>query len=196
MDVDYDELDKPWPTTLGRSMSLLAGPIMDTEFIDHITRSPKITPNISKRRVSEIFILILYDNKILSSILTLILNFLKESVNYTSPEPSRHLKGFNPTKYQHEFKQEMNKVKSLDFYTNDTNKRVLEANMYRQKLLEEAWKKKDKSHEIIENVELIKEKRTHNGQDDTNRNDKASFGQCAFNMANSLMVRSSAPHQF
>ena len=55
LDVDSEELDESWPTTLGRSMSLLAGPIMDTEFIDQITRSPKISTNISKRRVSEIF---------------------------------------------------------------------------------------------------------------------------------------------
>ena len=133
--------------------------------------------------------LIVKDDMIPSSILTLILNLQKESVNYTSPEPTSLLKGSNSTKHRHEFKQEMNKVKSLDFYTNDPNKRVLEATMYRQKLLEEAWEK-NKTYGIIENVELVKEKKQSNGHDNANRNDKASFGQCAFNMANSLMVSS------
>lgn len=47
-----DELEKPWPATFERSISLLAGPTMDTDLIDKITKSPRITPNLSKRRVS------------------------------------------------------------------------------------------------------------------------------------------------
>jgi hypothetical protein len=46
-----EELDKPWPATFERSISLLAGPIRDTQFIEEITKSPKIiTPNIRDRR--------------------------------------------------------------------------------------------------------------------------------------------------
>lgn len=45
-----DELDKPWPATFERSISLLAGPIRDAHFIEEITKSPKITPNIRDRR--------------------------------------------------------------------------------------------------------------------------------------------------
>ena len=51
-DFDFDELEKPWPATFERSISLLAGPQMDTDFVDKVTRSPKITPNLSQRRVS------------------------------------------------------------------------------------------------------------------------------------------------
>ncbi len=45
-----DELEKPWPATFERSISLLAGPTMDTDFIDEITKSPKITPNMNALR--------------------------------------------------------------------------------------------------------------------------------------------------
>ncbi len=51
-EFEFDEQDKPWPATFERSISLLAGPTMDTDFIDKVTRSPKVTPNLSKRRVS------------------------------------------------------------------------------------------------------------------------------------------------
>ena len=47
-----NELEKPWPATFERSISLLAGPTMDTKFIEQVTKSPKITPNLSARRVS------------------------------------------------------------------------------------------------------------------------------------------------
>lgn len=47
-----DELEKPWPATFERSISLLAGPTMDTDFIANVTKSPKITPNLARRRVS------------------------------------------------------------------------------------------------------------------------------------------------
>jgi len=50
VDVEDNELYKPWPATFERSISLLAGPISDTEFIEEITKSPKITPNIGARR--------------------------------------------------------------------------------------------------------------------------------------------------
>lgn len=47
---EESELEKPWPATFERSISLLAGPISDTDFIEQITKSPKITPNIGARR--------------------------------------------------------------------------------------------------------------------------------------------------
>ena len=53
---ELDELEKPCPATFERSISLLAGPIMDTQYIDHLTKSPKIgTPNLATRRVSFFF---------------------------------------------------------------------------------------------------------------------------------------------
>jgi len=48
---DVDELNRPWPATFDRSISLLAGPIRDVHYIEEITKSPKIiTPNIRDRR--------------------------------------------------------------------------------------------------------------------------------------------------
>ncbi len=45
-----NELERPWPATFERSISLLAGPTMDTSLIDELTKSPKITPNFRARR--------------------------------------------------------------------------------------------------------------------------------------------------
>ena len=45
-----DELERPWPATFERSISLLAGPTMNTDLIESITKSPKITPNMAARR--------------------------------------------------------------------------------------------------------------------------------------------------
>ena len=51
----FDELERPWPATFERSISLLAGPTMDTKFIDDITKSPKITPSLTRRRVRDVY---------------------------------------------------------------------------------------------------------------------------------------------
>lgn len=48
--IPVSELNRPWPATFERSISLLAGPISDTDFIEEMTKSPKITPNIGARR--------------------------------------------------------------------------------------------------------------------------------------------------
>ena len=50
LDVE-DKLEESWPVTFERSISLLAGPTMDSTFIENVTRSPKITPNLFRRKV-------------------------------------------------------------------------------------------------------------------------------------------------
>ena len=50
-DDELNELEKPWPATFERSISLLSGPTFDTKKIDLLTKSPKIAPSISKRKV-------------------------------------------------------------------------------------------------------------------------------------------------
>jgi len=152
-----NELDRPWPATFERSISLLAGPTMDANFIDKVTKSPKITPNLSARR---------------------------KNATYLTPDAPRIGPNF-------EFRQEMNKVQSLDFGKFDPNKRAMEAKLYRQKLLEEARKKKEPVEKDLEKGEEPKKKKkktkkkvdAHGSMSD----DKASFGQCTFNMANILM---------
>ena len=37
----WQELDKPWPATFERSISLLSSPVIDAKEVDHFTRSPK-----------------------------------------------------------------------------------------------------------------------------------------------------------
>ena len=69
VDIPVSELNRPWPATFERSISLLAGPISDTDFIEEMTKSPKITPNIgARRRVRRCsFAYLLFKNRILSA---------------------------------------------------------------------------------------------------------------------------------
>ena len=96
----------------------------------------------------------------------------------------------------------MNKVKSLDFDGFDPNKRLIDAKIYRQKLLEEAKKKQQMKNNNYQTMDYVstkstdgkkgkhqkKKKQKQDGHGVT-MDEKASFGQCAFNMANILMVR-------
>lgn len=44
---DADELDRPWPATFGRTISILAGPhVGDADFVKAATMSPKVTPSL------------------------------------------------------------------------------------------------------------------------------------------------------
>eukprot|EP00551_Chaetoceros_affinis_P001542 CAMPEP_0203658336 /NCGR_PEP_ID=MMETSP0088-20131115/48030_1 /ASSEMBLY_ACC=CAM_ASM_001087 /TAXON_ID=426623 /ORGANISM="Chaetoceros affinis, Strain CCMP159" /LENGTH=536 /DNA_ID=CAMNT_0050519981 /DNA_START=67 /DNA_END=1674 /DNA_ORIENTATION=+ len=155
-DADH-ELEKPWPATFERSISLLAGPTMDASFIEKATKSPKITPNLSARR---------------------------KNASYLTPDTQRHI---SPN---YEFRQEINKVQSLDFGKFDPNRRAMEAKLYRQKLLDEARKKKQPVEKDIEKgkeQKKKKKKKNKHGGHGSISDDKASFGQCTFNMANILM---------
>ncbi len=92
----------------------------------------------------------------------------------------------------------MNKVQSLDLDNKyNPNKRAIDAKMYRQKLIEEArMKQKLKdgaipSYSTIDDVkkQLKKVSKKKHDAHGAPMSEKASFGQCAFNMANILMVR-------
>lgn len=37
----WQELDKPWPATFERSISLLSSPVINASEVDHFTKSPK-----------------------------------------------------------------------------------------------------------------------------------------------------------
>uniref|UniRef100_A0A7S2EFA4 Amino acid transporter transmembrane domain-containing protein n=1 Tax=Trieres chinensis TaxID=1514140 RepID=A0A7S2EFA4_TRICV len=46
-----DELEKPWPATFGRTITLLAGPHPgDVDLVDKVTKSPKLTPLLIARK--------------------------------------------------------------------------------------------------------------------------------------------------
>lgn len=49
----WDEMDRPWPATFDRSISLLSSPIIKAEEVIHFTRSPKPgnTPLAERRRM-------------------------------------------------------------------------------------------------------------------------------------------------
>jgi len=176
--TEKDELDKPWPATFERSISLLAGPIRDTQFIEEITKSPKIiTPNIRDRR----------------------------RLNELLATPETTLGPLRPQQ-QSDFRQGIVKIQSLDFGTS-IDDREREAHLYRMKLLEAQKQKQQQQQQqqkqqpqpmskIGEGLRKQKEKQAlavegGGGESDYALSDyggeKASFGQCAFNMANILM---------
>lgn len=53
----WDELDRPWPATFERSISLLASPVIDAADAEHYTKSPKPgnTPLGRRRRMVSVF---------------------------------------------------------------------------------------------------------------------------------------------
>jgi len=110
-------------------------------------------------------------------------------VNYETPLTKQGLSGLVSPQY--EVKQEMKKVQSLDFGSSDHRKGSIDAKMYRQKLLEEARKRKDEGKIDIEQgknkQKPKKKKKKHDGHGVSSK-EKASYGQCTFNMANILMV--------
>ncbi len=91
----------------------------------------------------------------------------------------------------------MNKVKSLDFDGYNPNKRLTDAKVYRLKLLEaqkkQQMKKKTNYQAIETGTKDTKKDRKQKGKKHDGHgvamDEKSSFGQCAFNMANILMVR-------
>jgi len=151
--ADADELERPWPATFERSISLLAGPTMDTDFIENMTKSPKITPSMNARYRQ----------------------------NDRTPEPS-----FGVLRPQNSFKQGLTKIQSLDF---SPKKRETDAQLYRQKLLAEKNKKKPvtKMGEDLMKKKLQVEQDSSGGHGVDMGGEKATFGQCIFNMANILM---------
>ena len=49
----WQEMDRPWPATFERSISLLASPVINWTEADHLTKSPKPgnTPLAARRRM-------------------------------------------------------------------------------------------------------------------------------------------------
>lgn len=49
----WDEMDRPWPATFERSISILSSPLIKAEEVDHFTKSPKPgnTPLAERRRM-------------------------------------------------------------------------------------------------------------------------------------------------
>jgi hypothetical protein len=49
----WDEMDRPWPATFDRSISLLSSPIIKAEEVTHFTKSPQPgnTPLAQRRRM-------------------------------------------------------------------------------------------------------------------------------------------------
>lgn len=172
VDVVDDELDKPWPATFERSISLLAGPIRDAHFIEEITKSPKIiTPNIGARR---------RHNELLAT-------------------PEMTIGPLRPPQ-DDDFRQGMLKMQSLDFGTS-IDDRERQAHLYRLKLLEAQKQKQQQQQQPMSKIgEGLKKKKeiqdtavevghdvVGGGHGVHDHGEKASFGQCAFNMANILM---------
>jgi len=136
-----DEIDRPWPSTFERSISLLAGPTMDTTFIEQVTKSPKVTINLPMRAKMNV---------------------------YNTPDMNK-------------FRPGIAKMQSLDFSSDRLGKRAMEAKLYRMNTLVALDGNKGKHETDVAGRDKKMKKDT--GKDE----EKASFGQCVFNMSNILM---------
>eukprot|EP00559_Dactyliosolen_fragilissimus_P002359 CAMPEP_0184862106 /NCGR_PEP_ID=MMETSP0580-20130426/6627_1 /TAXON_ID=1118495 /ORGANISM="Dactyliosolen fragilissimus" /LENGTH=707 /DNA_ID=CAMNT_0027359833 /DNA_START=66 /DNA_END=2186 /DNA_ORIENTATION=+ len=191
------ELEMPWPATLERSLSILAGPTMDTKKIEAVTRSPKIIGLNQMTRAKRS------------------MKDLKRG--YHTPDPSPGYQTLSP---EQQFMQGIKKMKSLDF-SSATKKeslsksqetlvkqemKAMEAKLYRQKLLNRrdlsghsnrrikrtseeyqtyspGYQKELETDSIRKEIKKDEMKNGHGSQ----QKNKASYWQCVFNMANILM---------
>lgn len=179
-----DENEKLWPATFERSISLLAGPQMDSKAVDFMTRSPKVVPpHLAQARRA----------------------WMKFDL---TPQPKRY-----DVSSPIQFKKPMKKMKSLDFphqnqqqqqeeSVDKEEKRIQqlkEAHKYRQQILAKASAdvrneaKESESHspgyqrEMAYRKESKKEKESGGDGHGVAVKDAASFSQCIFNLCNILM---------
>jgi len=182
---EVDELEKPWPATFERSISLLAGPTLNPTLIEQVTKSPKVTPYQAMRAQ-------------------------QNGKRYFTPQTQRAKAGLSQP--DHQFKQGITKIQSLDFRpanttrilsgkesTLDFESRDKEAKLYRQNLLKQAtsrYKNKESTQKdsAVHSPGMRREMETDllrvqmkEEQDSSLSNEKSSFTQCMFNMSNILM---------
>lgn len=157
----WEELERPWPSTYGRSIALLASPIVRAQDAFLFTKSPKPgSSTIALARRSNL------------------------DRGYYTPERST-LETNRDGSERAFFQQSIAKVQSLDFWKNKPDieavqtaqeKRLTQAQEYRKKILEEKGKKPSS-----------KPKKRHQHAEMALVDGKATFAQCAFNLANILM---------
>lgn len=196
-----DEMERPWPATMDRSFSLLAGPTLDTNFVEKITKSPKVTPfqaSLVARKK--------YREKLTQGIVN---EFPDKPtlVRMQSLDYSPNSGTFRPK----------SSATSNDTVTSQLN-RIEEAKAYRKSLLErkldmDSTEKKKKSlspsnriltkqegDALIRSPGYIRELQTNEYKQEVQASndshggvsysgEKATFEQCTFNLANILMVR-------
>lgn len=199
-----DELERPWPATMDRSFSLLAGPTLDTNFVEKITKSPKVTPfqaSLAARKK--------YRDK----------HALPSLQEFPEKPTLVRMQSLDYSPNSGTFRPKSN-APSNDTVTTQLN-RLEEAKAYRKSLLErkvdfdQSQKKKKSvspSNRVLSKQEeealtrspgYIRELQTkefkqelqassdsHGGISSTG--EKATFDQCIFNLANILMVSSTA----
>lgn len=154
----WEELERPWPSTFERSIALLASPIIYSQDAAHYTKSPK--PG--------------------STPLALARRSNLDLDDLTSPRERTGMASEGDLRRQ-SFPLSMAKVHSLDFWKKPDldavqtmqDKRFSQAQDYRMKILEKTGGTK---------VNVLKKAKK------TMRTDgRATFSQCAFNLANILM---------
>ncbi|CAB9518380.1 acid transporter AVT1F [Seminavis robusta] len=166
-----EEMEKPWPSTFERSISLLASPVITAPQADHFTRSPKPggTP-LSGRRAQR---------------------------GYLTPEQSSLLAPGQ--RAANDFQKGVQKVQSLDFKSKynavdqpikplldtqeEQNKKAMEAKAYRQKLLQAKQEEGAQLSPGYKKEKSIKKAK----KDKISLEEKSTFSQAVFNMANILM---------
>jgi len=177
-EYEIDELDRPWPATFERSISLLAGPVLNPSLVEQVTKSPKVMPYRAMRDGN--------------------------NRGYFTPQGQRVMADLSQPERQ--FKQGITKIQSLDFRPGpsarvtsgkeaylDLELRDKEAKLYRQKFLKQASTAPPGQHDTDAAMhspgfhrEMETEKMKAKMKEDA-VTEKSSFAQCMFNMSNILM---------
>jgi len=190
-----DENEKLWPATFERSISLLAGPQMDSKAIDLMTRSPRVVPpHLAQARRA----LMKFDRTYFTP----------------PPQPNRH-EISSPI----QFKKPLKKIKSLDFPHEKQQqqqesesrmdkeemrlRQLKEAHAYRQQILAKASvgvRDETKETTLVQHspgyqreMAYKKESMIKKGKEGGDGGhgiavkDASSFSQCVFNLCNILM---------
>lgn len=198
---DIDEIYGNWPQSFERSISILAGPKLDVNSVDQMTRSPRVVPiQVEHARG--------------------LMNRLNRG--FLTPEPPKAGTRTMDSPDPEHFRKELKKHKSLDFKPRagaaapaplsekNLQKKLDEAHEYRMKVLQQATtsmttKKKPKDveegsagdhcHSPGYQRERIQQQRkadmggAHGGHGDGggSKGKRSTFAQSLFNMCNSLM---------
>uniref|UniRef100_A0A7S4JZN1 Amino acid transporter transmembrane domain-containing protein n=2 Tax=Odontella aurita TaxID=265563 RepID=A0A7S4JZN1_9STRA len=157
-----DEMALPWPATFDRSISLLARPHLGAAFVKHATESLHLPPHGLRRNRS--------------------LKELNRGYNTPDPQgPPITVKSSQSGVEYDAFHMGIKKIQSLDWRLKlyPPTSKDLEAQKHSEHLMEKTYTDNDYNPRGDEN-EHVDAHATGNG-------DKSSFGQCVFNMANTLM---------
>jgi len=161
----WNEMEAPWPATFERAISLLASPVIKADRAEDLTRSPKPgnTP-------------IAIRNKMLKRSRSANTSELSGLV----PPSSRRFGGRN-----YNITGELMKIENMDFHTTKVHLKAEAKRFSLAKTQKDLESKRKNAAEYRKKI--LSSQPEQKGRLRTTSNEKTSFFQCVFNMANILM---------